>query len=84
MGNHLDQSKQLRGHRFQYGFSRLLSRLPRIHNLEKSLEFSPPGGDGEAFRRVEVKMDGPRGKWTVHLGESGRSKALKVDGPGSK
>ena len=26
-------------------------------------------------------MDGPGGKWTVQLGESGRSKASKVDGP---
>ena len=29
-------------------------------------------------------MDGPEGKWTVKLVESGRSKAPKVEGPGSK
>ena len=29
-------------------------------------------------------MDGPGEKWTVQLGESGRSKAPKEDGPGSK
>ena len=30
-------------------------------------------------------MDGPTGcKWTVQLGESGRSKSTKVDGPESK
>ena len=26
-------------------------------------------------------MDGPGGKWTVQVGESGRSKRPKVDGP---
>ena len=31
---------------------------------------------------VEVKVDGLGGKWTVQLGESGRFKAPKVDGPG--
>ena len=30
---------------------------------------------------VEVKVDGLGGKRTVQLGESGRSKAPKVDGP---
>ena len=29
-----------------------------------------------------MKVDGLGGKWTVQLGESGRSKAPKVDGPG--
>ena len=32
------------------------------------------------YQRVEVKVDGPGGKWTVQLGESGRS-WVKVDGP---
>ena len=36
------------------------------------------------YQRVEVKVDGPGGKWTVQLVESGRSKAPKVDGPGAK
>ena len=31
--------------------------------------------------RVEVKVDGPGGKWTVKVGESRRSKRQKVDGP---
>ena len=34
--------------------------------------------------RVEVKVDGPGWKWTVQLGESGRSKRPKVDGLGWK
>ena len=33
------------------------------------------------YQRVEVKVDGPGGKWSVQLVESGRSKAPKVDGP---
>ena len=34
--------------------------------------------------RVKVKVHGPEGKWSVQLGESGRSKAPKVDGLGLK
>ena len=34
----------------------------------------------QCYSWVEVKVDGPGGKWTVQVGESGRS-WVKVDGP---
>ena len=59
-----------------------VNALRKWRNLESESEWSKElvllRGQGESGVHL---VDGPGGKWTVQLGESGRSKASKVDGP---